>query len=136
MGAAGEAGAQGSQGVQGPQGLPGSNGDGGPMGATGATGPTGPAGLSLTKAGIYEVVTNGGSTTTAPAVVIAQCKTPKDVVLNGGCVYGNSQGIVNLTNAPTSPAADPTTASGWQCGATSFGNFVAIDAHVICYAVP
>ncbi len=150
-GAPGPSGPQGEQGPQGEPGPPGLSGLPGPAGSAGPTGPQGPTGpegpmgpagpqgpkgdpgLSLTKAGIYEVINQVGAGV-GSAGVLAVCDDASDIVLHGGCSATDFNVVLVRSHAhvPTVEAVP----SGWSCGYLVQNNAVSISARVTCIDVP
>jgi hypothetical protein len=145
-GPAGEQGQRGQRGEQGPQGLtgeagpPGEKGTSGTPGAQGPQGfqgPAGPAGADgeLDTSGIYIVddVQPFGNTQVTTKSAAAAC-ADGDVLLSGGCSYGDNNFTSRLTvNMPFSNGGNAP--AYWLCDVRSgVASFIAVTARAVCLA--
>lgn len=125
----GPTGASGTQGPQGPQGVP---GPAGAQGTQGPMGPQGPAGL-LDASHIYVVEDFVPPASTSVSLTAAATCEAGDILLSGGCIYGDSTGALRLTgNIPVlATDSDP---PYWSCVLTNPGvtAFVNLRARAIC----
>jgi len=112
-------------GAEGPQGEP------GPQGPAGEQGPPGDA-LPLTKDAVYVVE---ATVEQEPYDITAFCAAAGDVLLSGGCIGGDDEGVPispQLNFGPVS-ADDPLTPAGYWCSSTQpTGDALFIRATAVC----
>ena len=140
QGPAGPAGATGEQGPVGPAGPSGGvAGAVGPMGPPGPAGPAGPAGTGgagITKASLYEALSEVAILPSQGIATIAYCRGMNDVPLSGGCSVTVAAGYLSESRSINS-TPDTQFFGGWTCSANSMSNNTGmLTAHVICLTVP
>ena len=123
----------GDPGEQGPQGEQGPEGPAGPTGPAGAQGPPGVStAVPLSKSAVYVVE---ATVEEEPYDITAFCAAAGDVLLTGGCLGGDDEGLLISPQLNFGPvgADDPLTPAGYWCSSTQpTGDALFVTATAVC----